>query len=150
MTMQDLQFRTLTELLSFDHPRIDRFKLELAKIDSSLPDNLPGIDQLPRVAQERAVDFLLQSACFPSNMLSIELGRAGLLVMPKAWLVSQLREAIARNGLLADDWAYRRLLEVVCKIDLNLVRELVEFGIDSSNEDIRDAAADCREDLAAT
>ncbi|BAZ18106.1 hypothetical protein NIES4071_99890 [Calothrix sp. NIES-4071] len=39
-------------------------------------------------------------------MLNIELGRAGLLAIPKNWLLENIREAIQRVLNLNDYWEY--------------------------------------------
>lgn len=75
------------------------------------------------------------------------MGRAGLLVIPRNWLLENIKEAIQRVLNLDDEWEYRRLLEVLWKIDKGLVYEFTIRGLYSDNAEVRETARDSLDEL---
>jgi hypothetical protein len=84
----------------------------------------------------------LLNACDASHVQNILKGQETILSMSRPWVISHIN-GIARDILdLSDEWHFRRLLELYQKIDPNLYHDLVDFGLQSSNDDIVEAAKD--------
>ncbi len=75
------------------------------------------------------------------------MGRAGLLVIPRNWLLENINEAVQRVLDLDDEWEYRRLLEILWKIDKGLVYEFTIKGLNSDNAEVRETARDSLDQL---
>jgi hypothetical protein len=145
--VRDLVFRDLDTLLQFSHPYIDRFKNHLESFQHDLWRQLEATPILDPSVSVEVVSYLLELACKSENILNIDLGRAGLMALPKTWLLEHV-QTIAQSRLdLQDDWEYRRLLEVAWKLDRGLVEMLTEQGLSSSNVDVREAAKYSKDEL---
>lgn len=89
----------------------------------------------------------LGRACRAQNTAVITQGRCEILALPRD-VVLQRIERIAGDCLpLDDEWEFRRLLEVYEQLDRGLLRRLVETGLVSGNQEIKEAAKDFRERL---
>jgi hypothetical protein len=78
----------------------------------------------------------------PAVHASIDEGRRAVLGFPHSWLVEHI-QSVARESLnLSDYWEFRRFLELVSLIDVELVAGIAAIGLDSSDFDIREAAED--------
>ncbi len=98
-------------------------------------------------AEQTTIDDLrtaIQLACQPQNAHRIVLGRQQVLAMPRLWVLQTI-EAVASECLdLTDDWEYRRLLELANELDAAMVERLVQLGVASDDQDVREAANDFR------
>ena len=136
--MVDSKFpRDLNTLLSFSHPYIDRFKQRLDSLQPKLWTHLELTPRLDPANGKAVLSFLLELACQSSNMLNIELGRAGLFAIPRDWLLETIEEAAEPLLQLNDDWEYRRLLEVYTELSNAFVRRLALRGLKSTNPEIK-------------
>ncbi|MCI0645539.1 MAG: hypothetical protein L0346_11720 [Chloroflexi bacterium] len=127
--MRDLSFRSLDTLLQGSHPYVKRFKQDLDSIHENLATHLDQTPTLNSTAQSAVLEYLLSLACQTQNILNIELGRAGLLALPREWLITHLESAAGPLLESNDEWEYRRLLEVTWKLNSQLVRRFVLRGI---------------------
>lgn len=146
--MRNSEFRDLNTLLSFSHAYIECFKHELNTIDLHLWTNLEQTPNLDSEKGEAVISYFLELACQCQDTLNIELGRAGLLTLPKERLIGKM-ESVAEPILeLNDEWEYRRLLEVSWKLSDKLVRKLALRGIGSDNAEVVEIAKECLEELS--
>ena len=149
--MSNSQFpRDLNTLLSFSHSYIDRFRHELDSIQPNLWANLDEVPRLHPAKGKAVVSCLLEFACQCQNMFNIELGRAGLLAIPRDWLLQNIEEAAEPLLVSDDDWEYRRLIEFYWEFSEGLVRRLAVRGLDSGNPEIKEAAEDFLRALETT
>lgn len=145
--MDDLEFRSLNVLLQNSCALVERFKRAFDSIEPNLCENF---ELTPNLAPEKGylvISYLLEFACQCQNMLNIELGRAGLLSLPQYWLLQNIKKVMPRVLNLDDEWEYRRLLEVLWKIDKGLVREFTIQGLYSGNAEVRETARDSLDEL---
>ena len=136
------EWRGLAELLRLEHPLLEQFKEQMDAIEPGLWRHLERTPSLAPEQAEAVVDVLLTLACQCQNMLNLELGNAGLLALPRPWLLARIEADAAPLLELDDGWEYRRLLEVYERLDPALARRLAERGATSSNDEIREAADD--------
>jgi hypothetical protein len=126
----------------------DPFTADLCrKIDSVYPNasgRLDRIDELPDSVGKTIVNTLLEQACESQHLGCIMAARKALLTMPRVWLSRVLREAIEATTDLADEWEYRRLVELLKELDLELFESYIEFGMTAGSGAIFEAAADLR------
>lgn len=145
--MDDLEFRCLNALLQNSCTLVERFKRAFDSIEPNLCENFELTPNLEPEKGYLVISYLLEFACQCQNMLNIELGRAGLLSLPQHWLLQNIKEVIQRVLNLDDEWEYRRLLEVLWKIDKELVREFTVYGLNSHNVEVIEAATDSLHEL---
>jgi len=101
-----------------------------------------------RTEAEVSLKASVEKACQPTYVPFIVEGRAEVLGMPRAWLLENI-EWIADDALhLADYWEYRRLLELYEVLDARgPINSLIARGLLSTDEDVREAAEDWRDQL---
>ncbi len=105
-------------------------------------DRLDRIDQLPNSASRMIVNILLGRACQAQNVGNITSARTLLRTLPPLWLSSILPDAIEAVLDLNDEWAYRRLIELLEELKSELRARYLEHGMASSLTEIREAATD--------
>jgi hypothetical protein len=135
--MHEIEFRTLDELINYDHSYVASFKQELHSIREGIWSDLEKVPTLEPDAQHKVVIYLLELACQCQNMMNIELGRAGLLALPREWLVARFVTDAEPLLLLDEEWAFGRLLEVAYRLGAAPYRTLLERGASSENSEIR-------------
>lgn len=90
----------------------------------------------------------VELACQSQNVGRITAGRSRVLEMPRDWVLHCI-EAVAIESLnLSDYWEYRRLLELVKLLDAKLLERFISLGLESSDDDVREAAEDFRTPLS--
>jgi hypothetical protein len=117
------------------------------KIDSVCPNasgRLDRIDELPDSAGKAIVNTLLRQACESQHIGNITSARRALLMLPRAWLSSVLQGAIAETIDLADEWEYRRLVELLKELNAELFESYIEYGIAVGSGAIFEAASDIK------
>jgi len=145
--VHDIAFRDLGTLLKSSHPYVERFKSNLGAIQDHLWEHLDATENLEQHAGLEVLSYLLELACQSQNILNIDLGRAGILALPKSWLLENI-ESVAESRLnLQAEWEYRRLLEIVWKLDRELVRKMILKGLDCPNIGVREAAEESKSEL---
>lgn len=127
-----------------DDPRRRNLIEWLDAYERGLWNNMLLVAELPEQDSASIVCRLLALACEAQHVGNIELGREGILSLPRNWLLERI-ESIADVQLdLDQEWEYRRLLEVYEKLDKQLLLRLIERGRASSDESLREAANDFR------
>ncbi len=98
----------------------------------------------------RAADIvgrLLVWACQPTNARLIMIGRECLTQFPQEWISDMIRRTAESAINIADDWDYRRLLELTELISPKLLGWAISLSEGSDDPDINEAADDFREHL---
>lgn len=70
------------------------------------------------------------------------LGRRGLQELPRNRLLENIKPRAKRLLELNEYWEYTRLLEVYWLLDKGLVQDLVDWGFNNVNEEIKKIAMD--------
>lgn len=118
----------------------------IQRLDAIRPGLAQHLDTAPSLdGQQTALLLrtLLDCVC-AQNARNIILGRAGLLALPRAWLLARIKVAAEPYVERNDDWEYRRLLEVYDQLDPMLVHRLVQRGLHHPDPAMREAAEDFR------
>lgn len=126
------------------HPYDERLIQILEAIRPGLAHQLDTAPSLDDSQTAQLLEALLECACSAQNSRNINLGRDGLVALPRAWLLARIEAAAEPYVQCNDDWEYRRLLEVYAQLDPVLVQRLVQRGLDHPNPEIREAAEDFR------
>ncbi|MDE7424421.1 MAG: hypothetical protein K2N51_12170 [Lachnospiraceae bacterium] len=107
--------------------------------------NLVNIDKSPKEIAYQILQKLLEWACQPQNMTAIAIARKKIREINKDWLNENFLEVIEDCIDLSDEWEYRRLLELVVDVLPEMKGHILELGIDSENEEIREIVEDYKE-----
>ncbi|HET7234646.1 MAG TPA: hypothetical protein VFJ16_31830 [Longimicrobium sp.] len=142
--MPGAPFRDLATLLAHTHPHIAGFRETMDAFAEGLAEHPERAAELEPATAAEVIATLLSYACETQNSLNIELGRAGLVALPRAWLLARIEPALEPLLAANDEWEYRRMLEAADLLDAALTRKLVDRGLESANPDIREAAEDWR------
>lgn len=145
--MRHLVFRDIETLTNLSHPYVKEFKSQHDAFHPGLWSCLERVPDLDANVGRALLNYLLSLACRCQNTLNIELGRAGLLALPKGWLLRHIEEAVGTLLRVDDEWEYRRLLEVCWKIDDELVRRFALDGIERANGEVREISDECLKEL---
>ena len=140
-------FRDLPTLLALSHPHIDEVRERMNSLAAGLAEHPERATDLDPAAAAHLIRYLLSAACEAQNSLNIELGRAGLVALPREWLLARIEPHLEPLFAADDDWEYRRMVEVAHLLDPGLTRKLIDRGLESANPDIRKAAEDWAEYL---
>ena len=65
---------------------LEHLKRDLQKIEGFSYDELPYLHQYPDHIARKVLKLLLESACCPTNIRPITLGREGILKIDPKWL----------------------------------------------------------------
>jgi hypothetical protein len=121
-------------------PDVER---RLNSFRKGLAADISSIITLPEPLAVEVLRFALGLACECQNSQNILLGRAFFAEIPRAWLLDH-RDALMRfaNEFHDAAWEFRRLLELVEPLDIDLHRKIVSIGNASANDEVREAATD--------
>ena len=147
--MPDYAFRDLPTLLAGSGPYIAPFRAKLDSFSEGLAEHPERVTELELATGAAVIAVLLEYACQAQNVVNIELGRAGLVALPREWLLARIEPALEPLFAVNDAWEYRRMLEVAELLDAALTRKLIRRGLESENEEIREAAEDWRDALTS-
>ena len=107
--------------------------------------NIMNIDKYPKEIACQILQKLLEWACQPQNMTAIVIARKKIREINKDWLREYLLEFTEMCIDLSDEWEYRRLLELVVDVLPEMKVHILELGVDSENEEIREIVEDYKE-----
>ena len=120
----------------------ERLNYWLKKHTGVILKDLDSFDSFPFALKYKILKEFVEWACQPQNIDAIELGRKRVTSLDKKWLKDHLID-VAKDTLdLSDEWEYRRFVELVMAAIPDLKDKVVEMGMLSDNEDIREAADD--------
>lgn len=129
-------------MVNLSHDYLQWVIERLNGIEENLWFNLDRVPQLDPLKGEAVLVLLLKLACHSQNIANIEIGRKGILAIPKEWVLHHIEQLAEPLLQLEDDWEYRRLLEVYELLDDSLKRRLAVRAKNHSNPDIREAGED--------
>lgn len=104
--------------------------------------DMGNIDKYPKELACQILKKLLEWACQPQNTTPIVIARNKISEINKEWLLKNLIEVAVECIDMYDEWEYRRLAEVVVGVIPELKQEVLEFGVESENEEIREVVED--------
>lgn len=90
---------------------------------------------------------LIRWACEPTNIMPITIARERLCQFPREWAAQRIRQTAVQAINIADDWEYRRLLEVCELISRELLAWALTLSEGSEDPDVLEATEDFRERL---
>jgi len=119
------------------------FNQKLDSFGPKLSSNLPNLLNYGEEISRKVLKFLLESACAAQNSQALSLGCRCILQLPREWTLQHIDQAV-RVCLNPDndDYEFRHLAELYSDLDTNLLKNLIERGCSSTNDEIRDAAND--------
>jgi hypothetical protein len=108
-------------------------------------ENIGAVPTLEPATCDAVMRYLLELACQAQNTGNIQLGRAALLGLPRAWLLAQIERHAEPLLHLQDEWEYRRLGELYAQLDNALLGRLAARGLSSPDSNIRQSAHEFEE-----
>ncbi len=109
--------------------------------------HLERVPQLDPEAGKAVLSEFLELACQAQHIDNIEIGRYGILAIPRGWVLQHI-EDLAEPLLQTDDeWEYRRLFEVYYSLDRTLARKLAMRMMGTTTPDIQESGQDFLEQL---
>jgi hypothetical protein len=121
---------------------VDMLNRELDSVCPGVSNRRNRLDELPDLVQQDVVTRLLSRACQSQNDANIVLARQAIAAIPQPCISRVLERSIRRGVDLADEWEFRRLLELLREINSDQLSALITFGLASNDADIREAAED--------
>jgi len=116
------------------------FRRRLNSYADRLADDLGAVRSLPNATAHSVLQLLLAAACQAQGMEANDLGAWGIRSLPRQWVLQHIEQLVAKTLNLDDDYEFRRLLDVYRNLDDGLVNRLVDRGLASDEEDVRDVA----------
>lgn len=131
----------------FQNKYENMLKEEIAAISDSIYDDIRHLDKYPVESARKVLGILIQSACIGQNLAPIVLGRQKIMELDHQWLIEHFIEVADACINYADEWEYRRLLEltVLCVPELKI--KVLDRGRNSENPEIREAVEDFEDDV---
>lgn len=105
-------------------------------------NNINNITTIPYDKSVKIFKLLIQYACSSQNIAAIELGRKKIKEINIQWVNKELPIVANQCICFDDEWQYRRLLELVKDINPELLEWAISLGVNSINEEVREAAED--------
>lgn len=118
-----------------------------AHLQPGLAHDIDAVLLTPPEIGKRALSYALSLACEAQNILNVDLGRAAILAMPRAWVLANIEVAMDAILVPDDAWPWRRSLELAWKLDLALFRRVALMGVSCADAEIRSVCAEALEDL---
>ena len=118
---------------------------ELNKIEGFQVDQICVLDQYPLYISRKVLSVLMHNACVGQSEGPRLLAKECIKSIDVNWLEKHFLEVADLSIDYSDDWDYRRLLELVTDTVPKLLSDVIERGIHSSNEEVREAAQDFSE-----
>lgn len=115
---------------------------ELQGIDNFLYDDIKLLDTYPLEVSKQVLKVLIENSCLGQNYEPIELARKKINEINKNWLRQYFIEVASSCIDFSDEWEYRRLVELVFFVIPELKQKILEFGLKSENEEIREVVED--------
>ncbi len=126
-------------------PYGESLRQRMAEFAPGLGEHLEDVPNLKPPAARAVVEYLLHLSCRSGHIGFIQAGRRALVKIPREWLVERIESAASGALDLADEWQYRRFIELCCLLDQRVVRRVAERGLGSESAPIREAAREFRD-----
>ena len=121
---------------------IDALNRKLESIYPDVSNRLHRLDELPDLIQQEVVAGLLSHACQSQHVGNILAAKDAIATIPRQCVSRVLDAAIHKGVDLADEWEYRRLLEVLREMQSDRLKTFIALGLTSDDVEIREAAED--------
>ncbi|MCR5460124.1 MAG: hypothetical protein K6F51_09530 [Acetatifactor sp.] len=128
-----------------DDPFMEAICEELNHIEGFQYEEIENLHHYPLHVARKVLRVLIEYACSVTNDWPMSLARKEAKKINKDWLKCHFLEVADLSIDYSDDWEYRRLLELAQLTVPQLIPDIVERGIHSSNEEVREAAQDFSE-----
>lgn len=115
---------------------------ELQNINNFPYKDIVILDTYSLEVSKQVLKILIENSCLGQNYGPIELGRKKINEINKEWLKNNFVEVASECINYDDEWEYRRLLELVVYAIPELKQEILKFGEQSENEEIREVVED--------
>ena len=119
-----------------------KLKNEINKILPNAYNYIEDISSLPAEIASKIFLILIEYACLSQNIDLIISARYNISKIPSDWIVKQLPKVSKKIICFDDEWEYRRLLELISEISLELLKWAIAEGYNSQNEEVKEAAED--------
>jgi hypothetical protein len=86
----------------------------------------------------------LLDACQASYVPIIVAARERIFDLPRQWVIDNIHSMAQEVLDLSDGWEYRRLIEVYEELDNGLLKMVLDLGLKSNNDDIKEIASHYR------
>ena len=100
------------------------------------------MDEYPLEVSKQVLKILIQNACLGQNLGPIEISRRKIKEIDRTWLKQYFVEVASTCTNCSDEWEYRRLVELTILIVPELKQEIVQLGMQSENEEVREVIED--------
>lgn len=115
---------------------------KLNKVCGFKYSDIKTLQSYPLEISTSVLKILVENACLSQNYRAIELGRKKIDEIDKTWLEEHFIDVANSCVNFNDEWEYRRLLELTKKSLPGLAQEVIKRGLNSINEEVREAAMD--------
>jgi hypothetical protein len=120
---------------------------QLNAYEENLWFHLERVPQLSPEVGKAVLSGFLEQACQAQHIGNIEIGRYGILAIPREWVLQHIEDLAESLLQTEDEWEYRCLFEVYYSLDKTLARKLALRAISNLNPDIKEAGKDFLEQL---
>jgi len=118
-----------SKMINPNNPYVQRIIDKVNSYQENLWDNFEQVPLLETRIGHRILQDFIELACQSQHIGNIEIGRYGILALPRGWVLQHI-EILAEPLLQSEDeWEYRRLIEVYWSLDKDLTRKLAKQGL---------------------
>ena len=118
---------------------------DVRRIGGFLYKDIKHLHEYPLEISRPVLKILVENSCLGQNYGPIEVSRKKINEINKAWLKENLIEVAYGCIDFSDEWEYRRLVELVVYTIPELKQKVLDFGIGTENEEIREVVRDFQE-----
>lgn len=115
---------------------------EIQNINNFPYEDIKVLDKYPLDVSKQVLKILIENSCLGQNYGPIEISRKKINEIDKVWLKQYLIEVASTCIDYSDEWEYRRLVELVVFVMPELKQEILKFGAQSENEEVREVVED--------
>lgn len=105
-------------------------------------DNLENLEEYPIKISREILKVLIENACLGQNHAPIEIARNKICEINSKWLENNFFEVSNECINYSDAWEYRRLVELVSICIPKLKQRVLEIGLNSLDEEVREVVED--------
>ena len=100
------------------------------------------LDKYPLDVSKQVLKVLIENSCLGQNYGPIDISRKKINEINKDWLNQFLLEVASTCIDCSDEWEYRRLVELIVLVLPELKQEVLKWGAQSENEEVREVVED--------
>jgi release factor glutamine methyltransferase len=109
---------------------------------AALRDALATLPSTNVALAETLLGDFVSRACVNQNVGHINLGRWGILQMPRDFVAPRLESALLEVGARGDDWEVRRALELATLVDATLATRVARVVAGRDDSELREIASE--------